>query len=292
MFESIKTFLKERLPVLGNLHEASARALNNVTDAYYAFRPFSSLDTRMTPYGFKLGGGNSVHHKAMQEGRFEPEEIAIIRHRLEDADVFVDVGANIGFYSCMALHAGKHVVAVEPQDGNLRHLYANLQANGWENAEIFPLGLGSIPGLAYLFGPSSTGASMIPGWAGASRRIRRTIPVTTLDILLGNRFHGKKLFIKIDVEGVEREVLKGAGSVLAISPKPTWMVEICLKEYYPGGMNPNYEETFRLFWENGYEARTAGNDYLIVTPEDIARHVRNGRSDSGVINYLFLPAQG
>ena len=289
MLESWKKTLKERFPRLVDLRAAAVRRRNHAIDAYYSHRPFPPTEARQTPYGFKLAGGNSLHHKAMQEGRFEPEEVALMQRLLPPADVFVDVGANIGFYACMARLAGKQVIAVEPQAGNLRYLYANLLVNGWEDTEVFPMGLGSACGLVALYGSSSTGASLIPGWAGASQRTRRIIPVTTLDTLLANRFPGKKLFIKIDVEGVEYEVLKGADTVLASSPKPDWIVEICLKEYYPDGTNPKYEDTFRIFWERGYRASTAEQDPRVVTAEDLADDVRTGRNRSGVINYIFTP---
>jgi FkbM family methyltransferase len=290
MLESLKGILKERFPYIVDLHAALVRERSHVIDAYYSRRPFSPGNIRPTPYGFKFGGGNSVHHKAMQEGRFEPEEVVLMQRLLQSTDVFVDVGANIGFYACMARHAGKQAIAVEPQAGNLRYLYSNLLANGWGDTEVFPMGLGSASGLVTLYGFSSTGASLIPGWAGASQRTQRVIPVTTLDTLLGNRFPRKKLFIKIDVEGVEYEVLKGADTVLASAPKPVWIVEICLKEHYPDGMNPKYEDTFRIFWERGYQASTAERDPRPVTPEDVADQVRTGRNRSGVINYIFTPA--
>jgi hypothetical protein len=133
---------------------------------------------------------------------------------------------------------------------------------------------------------------MIPGWAGEYRRFQKIIPLTTMDILLGNRYPGRNLFIKIDVEGVEHALLMGAKSVLARSPRPVWMVEICVKEFFPGGMNPNFEEIFRIFMDNGYEARTAELEPRLVTAEDVSRYIRNGRSDSGVLNYLFTPTRG
>lgn len=290
MLESLKKNLKERFPRLVDLHAAVVRGGSHAIDAYYAHRPFPPTEALQTPFGFKLAGGNSLHHKAMQEGRFEPGEVALMRRLLSQADVFVDVGANIGFYACMARHSGKQAIAVEPQAENLRYLYSNLLVNGWEDTEVFPVGLGSASGLLVLYGSSSTGASLIPGWAGASRRTRRVIPVTTLDTLLGKRFQGEKLFIKIDVEGVEYDVLKGAESVLASTPKPVWIVEICLTEHHPGGINPRYEDTFRLFREHGYEASTAESDPRPVTPAEVADSVRTGRTRSGVINYIFTSA--
>lgn len=258
--------------------------LRDVSSAYLS----KSTKMRMTPFGFKLIGSNLIHHLAMQDGTFEPEETSLFREQFQDADVFVDVGANIGFYTCLARTSGKHVIAVEPLPKNLDYLYANILANNWNDVEVFPVGLSERSGLAILYGGSSTGASLIGSWAGASQLFRRIISVSTLDILLGVRLARKKMLIKIDVEGAEHPVLMGATNVMRMQPKPTWIVEICLNEFHPDGMNPNFQDTFNLFWQYGYEARTADTSNRLIQRADVDRWVKNGRCDSGTINYKFV----
>lgn len=242
-----------------------------------------------TPFGFKMIARNYIANRMMMDGVFETEEIEIIKENLTDADVFVDVGANIGFYTCIACSLGKHVIAIEPQPQNLNCLYANLNNNNWQNTEVFPLGLSNRPDLLTLYGASGPSASLVSGWAGYSKRFKRVIPVNTLDTLLGDRFSGKKLFIKIDVEGAEYNVLRGALKTLRISPRPTWFIEICLNEFQPGGINPDYEATFNLFWQHGYEVRMANKEFTLVTPSDIKSWVTNKRSGINNFNYLFIP---
>jgi len=164
---------------------------------FFIFDISSSLLSRsskikMTPYGFKLLGSNLVHHIDMQNGTFEADETTLFQDIFKQIDIFVDVGANIGFYACMARAAGLHVIAIEPQQKNLKYLLANINENKWSDVEIFPLGLASQYGIAKLFGGSSTGASLISNWAGASKMFHQVIPLSTLDILLGGRFSGKK----------------------------------------------------------------------------------------------------
>jgi FkbM family methyltransferase len=292
MFKQLRSYVK-RYPSMVNLytkfHKLMDRPMiNNVRDIFDSYLR-KGRKAEVTPYGFKLQGSSSIHHRRMQKGAFEEEETTLIRRHLTQSEAFIDVGANIGFYSCLARSLGKSVVAVEPLNGNLNHLYANLIENKWSDVEVFPVGLSDQPGLSVLYGASSTGASLIGNWAGASKRIRRVIPVSTLDILLGERFAGKKLFIKIDVEGVEYQVLMGAIKTMQLNPRPTWIIEICLNEFYPGGFNPNYQATFNLFWQQGYEIRTADNEYKLIKAEDVERWVNAGRCDSGVINYFFIP---
>lgn len=291
MLKSIKTHIKH-YPAAAAFSATLAKLINNainnlrdIRDSYLC----KSRSAAATPYGFKLRGSRSVHHRGMQEGSFEKEETEIIRQHLSRSDVFIDVGANIGFYSCLARSLEKQVIAVEPLARNLEHLYANLLENNWNDVEVYPLGLSDRPGLAELYGASSTGASLISNWAGASKRFRRIISLSTMDIILSERFAGKHLLIKIDVEGVEYQVLTGAIKTMTMKPRPTWLIEICLNEFYPNGNNPNYAATFELFWKNGYEVRSADRSNRIIRPEDIDRWNKAGRSDSGVINYLFIP---
>jgi len=260
--------------------------MKDIYDSYIS----SATKAKMTPYGFKLLGSTSMHHVAMQRGEFEPEETELFSGLFRQSDVFVDVGSNIGFYSLLARSMGKHVVAVEPLPKNLSFIYENFRSNAWEDIEIFPVGLSEHPGIATLYGASSTGASLIGSWAGASQAFQRTIPLLTLDILVGERFKGKKIFIKIDVEGMEYPVLLGALNTLKWDPKPTWVLEICMTEYHPDGMNPDFKNTFDLFWKNGYEVRTANKENRLIKPEDVARWIETRICDSGTINYKFAPA--
>lgn len=235
--------------------------VQNVYDYYYAYSPFSQNRRRQTPQGFQLTGGNSVHHRAMQNGTYEPVEVKLISetHR-DDFDVFVDVGANIGFFSCLARQARKHVIAIEPQAANLRYLYMNMMANGWQDVEVFPVGLSKTHGIQYLYGVSSTSASLIPGWASTLQSSKRAIPLSTLDILIGRRFEGKRLFIKIDTEGVEYDVILGAEMILNMTPRPMCLVEITSGAFFPQGQNPHAAKIFERFSRWGYTATPVGTD--------------------------------
>ncbi len=267
--------LVERYPAL-------AFAYRTIRDEWtiHSWRPQS------TPYGFRLIG-----NREMVEGSFEPEETALIRDYLREAEVFVDVGANIGFYTALARSLGKKTIAVEPLSQNLSYLYANLRENGWSDVEVWPLGLAESPGTGVLYG-ASTGASLIRGWAGGSPLLRRPIAISTLDILLGSRFNGRRLVIKIDVEGGEHEVLRGAAKTLEMLPRPVWLVEISLTELHPAGINRHYIATFEAFWQHGYEARTADSDRRPVSRSEVQRWLNLRARDFGTSNYIFTAYEG
>lgn len=242
-----------------------------------------------TPFGFKLVSGIHPAYKMMRNGTFEPEETALIQQFLSKIDVFIDVGANLGYYTCLALHNGKPVIAFEPQRQNLQCLFQNLIVNGWrDGVEVYPVALSQKPGLLTLYGASGPSASLIQNWASYSPLFHQIVPVATLDNVLSGRFLEQRCFIKIDVEGAEYQVLSGALTTLARTLKPIWLLEVCLHEFHPGGMNPDYRKIFQMFWDNGYQAFTAAKTPTLVTPADVDLWVTNKYCASGTFNYLFI----
>jgi FkbM family methyltransferase len=234
-----------------------------------------------TSFGFTLAG-----NKRLADGRHEEAEIGMFLGLIDRASVCVDVGANIGLYTCIAASRGKHVVSVEPMARNLELLYRNIEANNFTDVEVFPLGLSSRTGVERIYG-FGMGASLIQGWAGSLRSSYKLVAVSKLDLILNRRFDGLPLLIKMDVEGLELEVLKGAEQTLGMSPRPVWIVEICLNEHFPDGQNKKFCETFETFSRHGYKARTADNEKRLVEQADILRWTRQGHVDFGSHNYLF-----
>jgi FkbM family methyltransferase len=245
MSQKIKDALKKRLPSL-------AAAYREIRD-----RRQSSGEPQATPFSFKMAGNS-----AMQAGSFEPDDTALFRKLAANVDTVVNAGANIGYYCLHALQLGKHVIAFEPIPLNVAVLLKNISANGWQNdAEIFPLALAEKPGILPIYG-GGTGASLVKGWAGFHPGKPTLVPVSSFDAVLGDRLSGSKTLVLIDVEGSEYELLKGARKLLAMEPRPVWIVEIVRTEHQPSGRaaNPNFLPTFDLFWAHGYEAYGIGEE--------------------------------
>jgi FkbM family methyltransferase len=246
----------------------------------------------VTPLGFKLISGLHPAYELMRTGKFEVEETQIIIKLLPKVDIFVDIGANLGYYTCLALLNNKPVISFEPQQQNLECLFKNLAINGWtDNVEVFPLALSEKPGLLTLYGASGPSASLIKNWASYSSSFKKVVPVSTLDTVLANRFSSEQLFIKIDVEGAEYQVLKGAITILQLITKPIWLLEVCLEEFHPEGKNPDFENIFHLFFENGYLAFTATKKPMQVSANDVASWVKSNHTDSGTFNYIFVGSE-
>lgn len=139
-----------------------------------------------------------------------------------------------------------------------------------------------------------TGASIIKGWADISEQYFQTVPVSTLDIIIGSRFHNRNCFVLVDIEGAEKFMLEGASSFLSAKPRPIWMVEIAITEHQPAGVaiNPHLLPTFQLFWENGYEAWTADKSLRIVQPAEVENIVKNGKNTLLTHNFIFIEKDG
>ena len=78
-------------------------------------------------------------------GTFEPDEAAMLQGVLKPGMTFVDVGANVGFFTLMAARAvgpGGHVHAVEPGPYAHRRLEVIVRENGIAQVTVHPIGLG------------------------------------------------------------------------------------------------------------------------------------------------------
>lgn len=214
-----------------------------------------------TPWGFKLAGNS-----AMMQGTFEPVETKLVRKLLEEVDVLINVGANVGYYCCHALSMGKSVIAFEPMDRNLRYLCKNIKANGWSGVEIFPVALSNGVDIIEIYG-GNTGASLVAGWAGISQAHVTLVPSSTMDLILGDRLSGRRALIIVDIEGAEKWMLDGALKILENDPSPIWIVEITSRELQPSGvrMNPNFKKTFDLFFSLGYQAYDLEDDMNMLS---------------------------
>lgn len=247
-----------------------------------ALRARGALPLVPTPWGFSFAGPTPDLSDPAERAHVQSLDTLI-----GAADVFVDVGANTGFFTCLARAKGRTVVAVEPFPVNIRSLFRNVRANGWRDVECHGVALADHQGTGVLYG-RDTLASRVEGWAIADDPWRQDVELTTLDLLIGGRFEHRALAIKVDVEGGEFDLLRGAAATLDRDPAPGWSVEISLIENHPGGSNPHFVETFDLFFSRGYEARTIDADgERAITAADVRRWAAAGAREFGTMNYVF-----
>jgi FkbM family methyltransferase len=239
---------------------------------------------RTTPFVFRMAAPGKIDAEDAESGA-----VGVFLNCLKGADVFIDIGANCGFFTLLALaQQGIQCVAVEPNDLNIRLLLRNLQENRFLDVEVLPVALGSNVTILPLFG-GGEGASLLPKWGGIGpgSNYSTLVPVNSLDNIFHSRVAGKNVVIKIDVEGNEYNVLQGATHLLGMQPSPVWIIEHGFRENFDGQVNPHFRQLFEVFWHRGYTCRTMDKDRRIVTRKDVERWLKTDTRDFGFLNYVF-----
>jgi FkbM family methyltransferase len=166
-------------------------------------------------------------------GRYEQDEIRFVRGALKHGDSAIDAGGHIGFFTMhMAAAVGRdgRVYAFEPLDANANLLARSIVENGFMDRVRFQrAAVGAAPGTATLTFPVETlnsgGAYLLrDGSTPLAGNLKKEVPLVALDSLDLRR---PVRFIKMDVEGAEPQVLRGAARILR-EDKP-----IVLSELHP-----------------------------------------------------------
>lgn len=155
----------------------------------------------------------AAHRMLYFTGEYEPDVSRLVARLLDSSWVFVDVGANIGFYTLMASKLAGSVISVEPGPETRALLEENLVLNGCKNVRVLPYALSDTTGPATLYqaGRDIGGASMRVLGNGAQEF---NVETRRGDDIL-KEVTTSPVFIKIDVEGLEFHVLRGFAELLA-----------------------------------------------------------------------------
>ena len=144
-------------------------------------------------------------------GDYSEDEVSMFKKLLRPDDVCIEVGANIGALTIPMARLCKRVLAFEPQPDNYRLLCKNLDENEIYNVSAIPLAVGSAACEAKIATLEGLGCANYGCFEIGSGDI--TVRMTTLDLALQTSDE-KIRFIKLDCEGSELEVLKGAERTL------------------------------------------------------------------------------
>jgi FkbM family methyltransferase len=149
-------------------------------------------------------------------GVWEPLITSHIKRTLKPGDVFIDVGANVGYHSLLAAHcvrkAGR-VYAVEASPSIFRALSANIAQNDARHIAAFHCAAGAEFGeiSIYLHGDDNLGATTTLAALAQTRgaAVEATVPLKPLPDIVGPETLKRARMIKIDVEGAEWPVVCG-----------------------------------------------------------------------------------
>ena len=274
IFKPLKSLVKKS-PFLANLYLSLREG-----------RQLSQKPVFRQKLGFKFSG-----HEAMQTGKFEPDETNLVKQIFMHCDIFINIGANIGYYVCHAMKQGLAVIAFEPNYLNVKLLLNNVEANGWQDKlQLFPIALSDKVGILPIYG-SGTGASLVEGWANQTSYT--LAPVNRLDSIIGDKYSDKRVFIMVDVEGAEYHCLCGAMQMLTRGTKPIWMVEISIDEHHANGarINPYLEKIFQLFFQNDYKCYSVSQSPKLVEMSDVKKIAKTGINTLNTHNFIFIDSK-
>ncbi|CAB4558523.1 unannotated protein [freshwater metagenome] len=212
------------------------------------------------------------HAPLYTERGYEPFSTALFRLSSSWAEDIVDIGAHVGYYSLVAASANSsaRIIAVEGSPENADVLRENARINSREHIEV----------LAAAFSDNHdpirfqlTEASDNSGRGGHPNS--PTVKVVEVDSVTGDELSlasGRRLLIKLDVEGFELAALRGLEKAIDASSEARLLVEFNPKCIRPTGVSPSAilewlaDHGFRMFGID--EDNFTWNEVDIATAED------------------------
>jgi len=164
---------------------------------------------------FEFPYGDGYWSKLLDRSfRYEDELELLFKDSIGIDYTLIDCGANFGYWSVLISSRpyGAHkAIAIEPSSQNFTKLTNNAKING-NRFEVMKCAIGAARGTARLSGTKHEAFSI----AGGANSGGEEVPVIALDNLVedGKVAPGGKYLIKLDVEGVEIEAIKGGKRLL------------------------------------------------------------------------------
>ena len=149
--------------------------------------------------------GASLHSYWL--GSYESHKQNLMAQHMKPGDIVYDIGANVGFYTIFAAHLVKdtgHVYAFEPFPKAATFAQKHVALNGFHNVTFFQMAIANYSGVAR-FQEAELNAMGRLTTEGSLE-----VLVTSIDTLVAEKNLSPATIIKIDVEGAELVVLRGA----------------------------------------------------------------------------------
>jgi FkbM family methyltransferase len=204
----------------------------------------------------RLRTNDALGRKLVVEKWFEPRVREKLRQHVRPGATVLDVGANIGYYTVQAATlVGPHgrVVAFEPQPSMRQELAANLALNRITNVTIMPYALSDRAAIAHFCVPTAGHESMGSLHSNARFKADCEIEVETrcLDDVLESASCTRVDLVKLDAEGAELPIVKGASGLLSGPNRPYVVFEANEENCAPFGYR--VFDLLKAFWDFGYQ---------------------------------------
>lgn len=232
--------------------------------------------------GYFLGCYNHRKHRTWRkfiENEFEINDTETVKKFIPYFDCFVDIGAHIGYYSCLVnkMRPDTTIFSFEPSKENFRSLKKNLEINNAKKSTVYNVGLGIKKEKVTLYGTDADGSILKETYPDIPEE-KTIVDIDKLDNYINIIPNKAKVFIKIDVEGNEYFTLKG-GSEFIKKIKPIGLI-IEIVHHWSGRDNPHFFDTFSLMKDFGYDI------YSIKEDAKIEKISNTSKLDGA--NYIFL----
>jgi FkbM family methyltransferase len=210
-------------------------------------------------------------------GQFEENELSLCKQYIKEDSIVLDIGANIGLHSLSfaELAPSGCVVAFEPSLATFELLVKNV--NGKSNISPVNLAITDTGGILDFFQASDNAYSSLVDTKRKGIVKVSKVPCMKTDDVVDALQLRRVDFIKIDVEGLEHNVLKGMEKVIA-KYHPVIFCEI----YQGKASNPEPDVTVRYLLDREYSAYVMRDGKIV----EYQKH------EDRFYNYLFLPAGG
>ena len=225
------------------------RAISRLVAAYTPARGRTRLRQATSPWlvgHLPFGAWTRVSGLVDAEWNFlqgaSKEDIteSCIKPLLHPGSIFVDVGANVGYFALLASTLGARVVAYEPTPSVFARLRENVDLNGFQEAQLVNAAVMDKPGTLslHLSGDDPEANSLFGDDAEDNIQSVR-VPAVTLDDDLAARGITHVDLLKIDAEGAEPFVLDGATRLLSSPNPPVIIVEVNAFTLNCAGLQPS-----------------------------------------------------
>ncbi len=223
-----------------------------------------------------------IRYRYAKETRRGEKEIHLVPFLASKDRVSLDVGANKGVYAYAMLAHSAAVHAFEPNP----KIFAILERWAQNRVHLHPVALSSRSGSADLLVPRTASGYSNQGASLSSIKVHGSHATVRVEAIRLDELDLPPIgFIKIDVEGFEREVLKGAAATLK-RDRPNLLIEI--EEAHTATPLPEMVAEVCAY---GYQCLALRRGTLTVFEQiDIETHHRQPRSrEDYIFNFIFLP---
>lgn len=213
---------------------------------------------------------------ALHFGVYEKAETRFFQSACRDGMTFLDVGANLGYYTALAARAvgpNGRVLAVEPDPDSFGYLEQTIAANAVGNVEAFPVAASDAPAILPLYiSTDNRGDNRL--YASDEERPQVEVKARPLDALLRDNKIDTVDLIKIDVQGYEPKVIAGLRETITASPNLTLLTEFWPQGIDEAGEDANeFLQTLRELGLTLHELQPDGSLAELTDDTDlIARH--------------------